>query len=266
MLAAFIPPPHAARTGPLPPKSLAQPVNLSPGADRVSSTGWWRIAGQPPGVASWIQAHKPPGSALLSTSFGTEGDSGTVVTWEITFTLPDLPGVLDERQVTAQVAADGAHATAIRVDASAVWLPVRPPAETIGASARVVTITPVGHRDAADRQVTITDPAMVGKIAAAVNALPLYPPRSPMWCDLALRPGGDPAMQLTFRASAGGPELAVVTADQELCSLVNVAAGGKTMPALDGANTLIQQVMAIDGTRWPDFPAPAAATPPATAR
>jgi hypothetical protein len=32
------------------------------------------------------------------------------------------------------------------------------------------------------------------------------------------------------------------------------------MPALDGAQTLIQRVLAIVGFRWPDFPAPGPAS------
>ena len=144
------------------------------------------------------------------------------------------------------------------------WVPARPAAETIPASARIVTISPDGGTvpSAADHQVTVTDPALVARIAAAVNGLPVYRPRDPMWCDIALRPGSGPAMRLVFRATAGSRKLAVVTAYQELCQLVNVVAGGKTMPSLDGAQSLIQQVMAIAGVRWPDFPAPGPTTTP----
>jgi hypothetical protein len=257
IIAAFIPPPHAVRTGPLPVGWLARPVNEPLITDLVTRTGWWQVASQPQAVVRWIQARKPPGFAFLGGGNGTGlvTVGGTGVMWITTFTLPDVPGVLAERQLVATVAADGPGRTAIRVDAYVVWLPVRSAAETIPASARAVTITPVVG-EAADHRVTVTDPARVARIAAAVNALPLYPPRSPMWCDIRLPPGGGPAMRLTFRASAGSRELAVVTAYEELCQLVGVVTGGKTMPSLDGAQTLIQRVMAIVGIRWPDFPAP----------
>jgi hypothetical protein len=256
MVAAFIPPPHALRTGPLPVQWLARPVDQPLGADLVTRTNWWRVASQPQAVVSWIQAHKPPGFAFLGGGNGTGFVTarGIDVMWIITVTLPDVPGVLTERQLVATVAADGPGRVAIRVDAYSVWLPVRPAAETIPASARSVTITPVAGEPAADHQVTVTDPARVARIAATVNALPVYPPRSPMWCDILLPLGGGPAMRLTFRTSAGR-ELAVVTAYQEECQLVDVVTGGRTMPALDGAQTLIQRAMAIAGIAWPDFPA-----------
>jgi hypothetical protein len=161
--------------------------------------------------------------------------------------------------LVVSVAADGPGGTTIRADAFVEWVPARSAAETIPASARVVTITPVASEAAVDHQVTVTDPARVARIAVAVNALPLYPPRSPMWCDLR---GSGPVMRLTFRASAGSRERAVVTAYQELCQLVNVVIDGKPMPPLDGAQNLIQRVMAIVGFRWPDFPAPGPTSDP----
>lgn len=258
IIGAFMPPPHAVRTGPLPVVRLAQPVDEPLSTNLVIRTGWWRVASRPQAVVSWIQAHKPVGFASSGgdAGIGLVTVGGTGVMWITTFTLPDVPGVLVERQLVAAVAADGPGWTAIRVDAYVVWLRVRPAAETIPVSARVVTITPVSGKAAADHQVTVTDPARVARIAAAVNALPLYPPRDPMWCDLNLPPGGGAALRLTFRVSAGSRQLAVVTAYQELCQLVDVVTGGKAMPSLDGAQTLIQRVMAIAGIRWPDFPAP----------
>ena len=79
------------------------------------------------------------------------------------------------------------------MDAVVGWVPTRSAAETMQASARMVTISPDGGTgpSAADHQVTVTDPALVARIAAAVNALPVYPPRDPMWCDIpatAVRP------------------------------------------------------------------------------
>jgi hypothetical protein len=265
MVAAFIPPPHAARTGPLPVRLLAQPVDQPLVGDLVTRTGWWRVAGQPQAVVSWIQAHEPPGFAFLGGGNGTGFVTarGTDVMWTITFIRPDVPGVLTERQLVATVAADGRDRVAIRLDAYSVWLPVRPAAETIPASAQSVTITPVAGEPAAEHQVTVTDPTRVARIAALVNALPVYPPRGPMWCDILLPLDGGPAMRLTFRTSAGRA-LAVVTAYQEECQLVDVVTGGKTMPALAGAQTLIQRAMAIAGIAWPDFPAPGpTATPTA---
>jgi hypothetical protein len=263
MVAAFIPPPRAARTGPLPVSGLAQPVNQPMSPDLVTRTGWWRAAGQPQAVLGWIQAHKPSGAVPTGGS-GTVG--GTAAMWFAGFTMPAVPGASSAGELVVAVASDGPGLTAIRVDAYVEWVPVKTAAELIPASARVVTIAPVadGAPRPAGRPVVVTDPAEVARIAADVNALPLYPQSTAMmWCDINLPPGGGPAIRLTFSASAGSQELAVVTAYQEWCQLVRVVIDGKTAP-LSGAQTLIQQVMAIAGVRWPDFPAPGpTATSPA---
>jgi hypothetical protein len=254
MVAAFIPPPHAVLTGPLPVSGLAQPVDQPMSPDLVTRTGWWRVTGQPQAVLGWIQAHKPSGSAPTGGS-GTVG--GTTKVWFADFTMPAGPGASSGGNLVVAVAADGPDRTAIRVDAYVAWVPVKTAAESVPASALVVTITPVsgGAPLAADHQVVVTNPAEVARIAADVNALPLYPQSNAiMWCDINLPPGGGPAVRLTFSARAGGQELAVVTAYQEWCGLARIAIDGKTAP-LKGSQTLIQQVKAIVGVRWPDFPA-----------
>lgn len=256
MLAAFIPPPHAMRTGPLPVSRLAQPGMEPMRPDQVTRTGWWRVTGQPLAAVGWIQGHKLPGSP--PANFGGLTVHGTYVMWYTDFTLPAVPGVLVSRELVVSVAADGPDRTAIRADAFVAWIPARTAAETIPASARVVTITPVAGEATAGHQVTVTDPALVARIAAAVNALPLHPPRGPMWCDIDVSTSGSGgrALRLTFRAGAGTRALAVVTAYQDPCPLVDVVIDGKTMPSLNGAQTLIQRVMAIAGYRWPGFAVP----------
>jgi hypothetical protein len=94
-------------------------------------------------------------------------------------------------------------------------------------------------------------------IAAVVNALPSQPPVA--WTECG--PTAGPGMQLTFRATADGPALAVVIAHQELCPVVSLTIGGRQMPELDGASTLFQRVMAIAGFHWTDFPAPGPTAP-----
>jgi len=252
ILAAFIPPPHAVRTTRLPVSLLAQAPTEPLSPDVVIRTGWWRVAGQPGDVLAWIQAHKPPGFSRSGT-----GSGGTVTASMsyVEFSLPDVPGVLLNRALTVAVAAAGLDQTAIRVDGEDLWVPAKPAAEYIPGSAAVVTITPLAGEVSpakADHQITITDRAQTARIAAVVNALPLYPVVDWIECG----PGPEAGMRLTFRASAAGPVVAMVTAYQELCPLVQFVTGRKTMPPLDGAETLLQRVMAIAGFRWPDFPAP----------
>jgi hypothetical protein len=256
ILAAFIPPPRAVRTVRSHASLLAQAPTQPFSSDVVIRTGWWVVAGQPQDVLALIQARKPLGF----TGGGTGSETApSAEMWYTQFSLPDVPGVLLNRVLLAAVQADGPDRTAIRVDAEVMWVPAKPAAELIPAVA-VVTITPVpgGVPPAkADHQMTITDRALSARIAAAVNALPLYPQVDFIECG----PGPGPGMRLTFRATATGPVLAVVTAYKELCPLVQVVTGGKTMPPLDGAETLFQRVMAIAGFHWRDFPAPGPTAP-----
>ena len=87
-----------------------------------------------------------------------------------------------------------------------------------------------------------------------MNALPSQPPVGFMECG----PFPGPGMQLTFRASAAGPALAVVTAHQELSPVVSLVIGGRQMPP----STARKRCSAGDGDRrvpldrlprsWPD--------------
>jgi hypothetical protein len=271
LLASFVPPPDALRIGRAPVSLLAKAPTVPASANVVSRAGWWQVAGQPRTVLAWIRAHRPAGSTDVggggvgkvvpgSGPPLTPGLPNNLQLSYVDFALPDAPGVLIDRTVIAAVVAEGRDRTAIGVYAQVLWLPARTAASLIPAAARMVTITPLaGHAPPArtDHQVTITDPALVEKIAAVVNVLPSDPPAD--WTECGPFPG--PGMQLTFRAAAGGPALAVVTAHQELCPLVSVVIGGKTAPQLDGAETLFQRVMTVAGFHWADFPAPGPTAP-----
>jgi len=270
LLASFVPPPQAVRTTRAPVSLLAGAPTEPASANVVTRIGWWQVAGQPATVLEWIKAHQPSG---FSDAGG--GGVGRIVPGSapapirplpnrqvsfLDFTRPDVPGVLVDRTVIAAVVADGRDRTAIGVYAQVLWLPARTAASLIPAAARLVTITPLSGSAppaATDHQVTITDRTQLTRIAAVVNALPSQLPALLMECG----PNPGPGMQLTFRATAGGPALAVVIAHQQLCPVVSLVIGGKQMPELDGANTLFQRVMAIAGFHWADFPAPGPTTP-----
>jgi len=270
LLASFVPPPDAARMTRSPVSLLATAPSEPLSANVVIRAGWWRVAGRPQAVLAWIKAHPPAGSSDAGDGgiesapppgapLATPPYRSTQVSY-VDFSLPSVPGVLMARAVIAAVAADGPDQTEIGVFGESLWLPARTAAELIPAAARLVAITPLpGQAPPAgtDHQVTITDPAQLARIAAVVNALPAQAPFG--WMECGPFPG--PGMQLTFRANAAGPALAVVTARQELCRVVSLVIGGKRMPMLDGAETLFQRVMAIGGFHWTDFPAPATAAP-----
>jgi hypothetical protein len=160
-----------------------------------------------------------------------------------------VPGVLSERWLLVSVTGYGVNQVAIRVDSEVTWLPAKPAGERIPATAKVVIAAPLpgpGPVSAYDTPVTITDPAKVAKIADAVDALPVFP-RGIMSCPADFGGG----LRLTFRATLTGPTLAVVTAHTTGCGTVQVSIGGKPMLTLGQAGTLVQQVTAITGQRWP---------------
>jgi hypothetical protein len=170
------------------------------------------------------------------------------------FALPAVPGVLTQRWLVVLAVPDGGG-TAIRADAQVVWLPARPSAERIPPGATVVTVTPVfGFQpdkklEPLDPAFTVTDPAKVAGIAAAIDGLAVYPPGV-----RACPADFGPAMRLTFRTSVTGPVVARLTAGYGLCGIVSVSIEGSSMPALSdytrSGPPLQQRVLAIAGVRW----------------
>lgn len=264
LLTRFRPPPGALRTGRLPVSWLSQAPQWPMSPDLVTRTAWWRAAGQPQTVLAWVRAHPPSGLTISGSGMGPGSHMdlrpgepppapdtplpGTRM-WYTVFSQPAMPG----GQLLVAVASDGNGHTAIRVDAQVVWLPAKPAAERIPSAAKIVTITPVpgfAPVSAHDQTVTITDPAAVAKIAAVIDALPVFPPGERS-CPLFQGRG----MRLTFRAAPAGPALAVVTGDTTGCGTVAVIIDGRPMLALGQATSMQQQVMAIAGIRWAGFPA-----------
>jgi hypothetical protein len=262
MLAAFHPPPGATRTGPLKVPLLAQ-VRQPVTPDLVTRTQWYRAPGQPLTVLAWVTVHCPSGMTLSGS--GGVGWIPARCGSRTLRQLPRMPGmpppgmrfppVWDDvfssagGDLEVSVAADGRDTVAIRVDAQVIWLPAKPAAERIPATAKVVTITHVPGTEpqpAGDTPVTITDPATVARIAAIVDGLPVFPPGI-RFCPLYDGSG----MRLTFRATLSGPALAVVTAQTGGCGVVAVTIGGKPMPDLGAAASLQQQVTIIAGLHWP---------------
>jgi hypothetical protein len=281
ILASFRPPSGAERTSAFPAALtgaartwLSKPPQLAGTPDLVTDTEWWRVAGTPQSILNWVGVHLPGGVTRSgSGAGGTVGTGGTNIRqpiksglpgaqpikgrtgidhpgmWFDVYSRPAVSGVLTQRDLSVAVSTDGTGQTIIRVDAQVVWQPARPATERVPAAATVVTITPdygtasLAHPGAAP--VTVSDPAKVARIAAAVNALRLNPPgvRScPMETGQALR--------LAFRASTHGPVLATVGAQADGCGIVTFSLGSKAEPALANGPSLTRQVLTIIGAHW----------------
>jgi hypothetical protein len=273
LLAAFPPPPGAVKTGPLAVPWLANAPETTATPDLVTRTSWWRAPGQPDAVLSWIRTHVPSGFTFSGPGYLTHephppnvpptvdkpwkplppNSKLILMRWD-QYSKPPVPGVLSERWLLVSAAAYGTNQVAIRVDSEVTWLPAKPAGERIPVTAKVVIVAPLpgpGPASAYDTPVTITDPAKVAKIADAVNGLPVFP-RGAMSCPADFGGG----LRLTFRGTLGGPTLAVVTADTSGCGAVEMSIGGRPMLTLRGASTLVKQITAVTGPRWPSLVQP----------
>jgi hypothetical protein len=250
ILASFVVPTGARKLSAAPTVErgvLETPDQLPETPDVVDKTDWWIAPGAPQSVLAWEVRNLP---RRFSTSSGTSTGFGPGFrVWSQTASLPDVPGVLDSRELVITVVPDG-DKTAIRVDAQVTWLPARPASEQVPAVARAVTISMDLGLNAGGKEppkpVTITDPAKVRALKALINGLAVFPP-GPYSCPADF--GDD--LVLTFRAGPGTPPLAVATVDLEGCDGVDLTIDGRSQPALAGPGTDTgPQLLKAAGLTW----------------
>ena len=241
LLRAFVVPPGGQRLAKA-PDALKFPISTLVSTTLVDDVSFWRAPGQPQAVLAWEQAHLPRRFTPEDADFGPPS-------WDRTFSLSPVPGVLNARDLVVEVTAAGHGQTAIRVDAQVSWQPSRPASERVPSAARVVTITQLPsldpHASRPPAPVTITDPAVVRRLAALVNSLQLSTIGPAASCPLVIGGG----IQLTFLATAGGPPLAVAQGPAA-CGTVQFSAGGKPQPALQITDSFIPQVLKLADLTW----------------
>jgi hypothetical protein len=251
IFAAFAVPPGARKLASAPDLGGASGRMLvqaqPPQTDVVYTGGWWEEPGGPQAVLVWEQAHVSTRFSQADGFRETERGSPTI-TYDL-FSLPSILGLLDNRSLLVQVAAAG-NQTLIRVDAQVMWNPPRPAGEAVPSAARVVTLSRVPASGRPPAPVTITDPGMVRQLITLTNGLALYPvpPLDPTCLD-----DQDGQVVLTFRATAGGPALAVATAQAGGCRGVDFTVGGKHQPGLGGpvaTQVFGAQVLRVAGLHW----------------
>jgi hypothetical protein len=245
ILTAFVPPPGARRLAKAPAADggwLRFPSSTLGSLALVDDASFWTAPGQPPAVLAWEAAHLPRGFTPEDQDFGPPS-------WDRTFSLAPIPGVLDGRDLVVEVVAAGGGQTAIRVDAQVAWQPPRAPGERVPPAARVVTIAEVpgvlpgsGHPPA---PVTITGVAVVTRLAALVDGLQLSTIGPGASCPAPL----GPEIRLTFLARPGGSPLAVAQGPAD-CGTILFTVDGRQQPALELTDTFVSQVLAIAGLHW----------------
>ena len=241
ILRAFVVPPGGQRL-PKAPEVLKVPSSTLVSTTLVDDVSFWRAPGQPQAVLAWEQAHLPRRFTPEDADFGPPS-------WDRTFSLTPVPGVLNARDLVVEVAAAGNGQTSIRVDSQVSWQPLRPAPERVPSAARVVAITQLAslgpHASRPPAPVTITDLAVVRRLAALADSLQLSTIGPAASCPLALGGG----IQLTFLARAGGRPLAVAQGPGA-CGTVQFSVGGKPQPALQITDSFIPQVLKLADLNW----------------
>ena len=240
ILRAFVVPPGAQRLQKA-PDALKVPISTVVSTTLMDDVSFWRTPGQPQAVLAWEQAHLPRRFTPGDADFGPPS-------WDRTFSLSPIPGVLNARDLVVEVTGAANGQTAIRVDAQVSWQPARPALERVPSATRVVTIIQLPSLDPHARRppapVTITDLAVVRRLAALVDSLQLSTIGN---APCPAPPGG--GIRLTFRAMAGGPPLAVAKGPAA-CGTVQFSVGGKPQPMLQITDSFIPQVLKLAGLPW----------------
>ena len=241
ILKAFVMPP-GARQLQNPPDALKAPITTLISTTLVHDVSFWRAPGRPQAVLAWEQAHLPRRFTPGDADFGPPS-------WDRTFSLSPVPGVLNARDMVVEVTEAGNGQTAIRVDAQVSWQPPRPASDGVPSAAHVVTITQLPGLDPHARRppapVTITDLAVVRRLAALVDNLQL----STIGPDAPCPPPLGGGIRLTFLARAGGPPLAVAQGPAA-CGTVQFSVGGKRQPELQLTDSFIPQVLKLADLDW----------------
>jgi hypothetical protein len=241
ILRAFVVPPGGQRLAKA-PDALKVPISTLVSTALVDDVSFWRAPGRPQPVLAWEQAHLPRRFTPEDADFGP-------ASWDRTFSLPPIPGLLNARDLVVEVAGAGNGQTAIRVDAQVSWQPPRSALERVPSAARVVTIIQLPslnpHARRPPAPVTITDVALVRRLAALVDSLQLSTIGPYASCPLP----ADGGIRLTFLARASGPPLAVAQGPAA-CGTVQFSAGGNQQPPLEITDSFIPQVLKLADLHW----------------
>ena len=231
----------------------------------VMDNSWWRVPGQPRAVIGWFKARELAGLRLdgyggasplialpgwLAASPADKPENVYRI-WADSFSRSSGPAVFDNQQLVVQEMRNGLGQTVLLASSLVSWIPPKPSIERVPGSARAVTITAVALNGGQRGQpvnyapVTVTDPARVARIAAAVHGLYRY--AGGMCAPLV----GANGIRLEFRPSTGGPVLATVVATDTGCRQVPfVISGQPPLPDLGNNGTLVSTVLSISGLAW----------------
>jgi hypothetical protein len=238
ILGKFVPPPGAVRLAKQPKLPGGSPAMGLTATTVADVTGYWRATGAATALLAWEKAH-------ISRSFSRQDVIIGPPSWNTVYSLPAVPGVLPVREMNVQFYDAGGGVTVIMAEAMVSWQPPRPAAEVIPASVTEVTIAPSGPVSQHAAPVTITAVPVVRRLAALVNGLPLSTVANDVPCPMGS------GFTLTFRATAGGPPVAVADGPGA-CGQVTFTLNGKDEPPLlpPDTDSYRAAVLKIAGLHW----------------
>jgi hypothetical protein len=131
----------------------------------------WTVPDDPASVLSFVQAHLPAGSSVVS-----RGAGGPTFTRSVIRSWPPVRGVLDVRWLEIQVTARPGGSTRLYAEAQSQWVIARPEREYIPAGVREVDLTDrwPGHPPFLSRRVTRW--ADVRELVTLFNSLGILQP------------------------------------------------------------------------------------------
>jgi hypothetical protein len=235
LLAAAPVVPGATRVAHAPVKALRQPMETPASPNLVRRTRWWTAPGTMADAIAYYGAHPPGGTKKdgSSTAAGPGGTTAEGVSFGPSGGRWLRPTVYTELELLVSVAPT-AHGVAIRVDADAIWLPQRTPAEHIPGDVTSVhvVVDRNGHPVTVRRTLRAAE---ARSLATVVNGLPVSTPGE-FSCPADF--GGQD--RLTFHGARGDVQ---VDADTSGCAGVTVGRQSEHNPPLSGGRTLDHAVL-----------------------
>jgi hypothetical protein len=156
----------------------------------------WTVPEDASSVLSFVEAHLPPGSKVVSTgSSGPDPNSRSVIrSW------PPVDGVLGGRWLEVDVTSHTSGGTLLHAESQSQWIVVRPLGERIPAGVREVDVTSgwAGKPPLLSRRVT--NRANVRRLVALFDSLAIL---QPVAINCPAFPNGPPNVVIAFRGATG---------------------------------------------------------------
>jgi hypothetical protein len=206
-------------------------------------TSWWRVTGSTPDqVISAIQASPPSGVASTGTDGGGNTKTGTSSTG-LTFSLKDVPRILESRMIEVTATALSSDSTGVMVQTQSQWVVPRTAASLIPSTAHMISVNETTAAGKVLRSTTVTAPSRVRVAITYFNGLESSQPGT---TNCPAETGGSDVVVVDFLSSPGKAPLATATCSSDFgqryaglsseCDEVRLRVGTNDQVGLLGGN------------------------------